>query len=39
MYGQEIGCGCSVNVSVSVCVQGVCVTLLCGGLGQFENKI
>jgi hypothetical protein len=25
MYGQEIGCGCLVNVSV--CVQGVCVCL------------
>ena len=37
MYGQDIGCGCSVNVSV--CVQGrVCVfaTLLCVGLGNVD---
>ena len=30
MYRQEIGCGCSVNVSV--CVQGVCK------VGVYEGK-
>jgi hypothetical protein len=41
MYGQEIGCRCSVNVSV--CVQGVCVygcaTCTCMGAGMRVYEI